>query len=95
MTLREVSESLPTTATQTGTIYRCSSTCNMYLVEQSHLGDYSIRMLVVSESNELMKPVEPCVQNGIRKMFDEMLKGSTDKHIKGIYTTMYHPNQNK
>ena len=100
-TLTEAKNSLPTTCRQSGIMYRCVDTGNLYLIETLASGEVSMRMMVVSESIELMSPTKPCFQGPTKPCFqvnmvnlvEEYMKNANTEDIK-IFNDMYHPDRN-
>ena len=93
LTLTEAKDSLPTTCRQSGIMYRCVDTGNLYLIETLASGEVSMRMMVVSESIELMEPTKPCFQVNMTTLIGEYMKNANAEDTK-IFNQLYHPNQN-
>ena len=82
-------------------MYRCIDTGNLYLIETLASGEVSMRMMVVSESIELMSPTKPCFQGPTKPCFqvnmvnlvEEYMKNANTEDIK-IFNDMYHPDRN-
>ena len=92
-TLTEAKNSLPTTCRQSGIMYRCVDTGNLYLIETLASGEVSMRMMVVSETIELMSPTKPCFQVNMVNLVEEYMKNANTEDIK-IFNDMYHPDRN-
>lgn len=84
---------LPPTCRQSGIMYRCVDTGNLYLIETLASGEINMRMMVVNESIELMKPTKPCFQLNMTNLIEEYIKNPDTEYSK-IFNDLYYPKQN-